>query len=108
MTDWHIPELKQSLRELREYEDNMTIFERFDEKFPTIREYDTDFELIISNCNDEIKSFFRDELTALAKECIGEEQLDGYGDKLSMAAETGYNTKRQEVIAVFKKLGIEI
>jgi hypothetical protein len=89
----------------------MTWQEKFDKKFvdqfagvPCVCKVNAD--VIYFYLPEELKAFFQSELEALAKECIGEELLDGYGDKLKMVAETGYNVKRREVIEAFKKRGI--
>jgi hypothetical protein len=50
-----------------------------------------------------IEAFLADTLEELGKECVGEEEVE---DRLDSWWEEGYNTKRQDIIEVFKKWGI--
>jgi hypothetical protein len=106
-----------------------TIFERFDEKLREVKNDDKFINNATSIkefgyqewCNGyiyavtgfgNIKSFLRTELEALAKECIGkpikEYPHDDPRDDIGIAIDAGINRKCQEVIAAFKRIGIEI
>jgi hypothetical protein len=113
------------IAESLEREERQTIFERFDKEFPcraigcdnngSIAERVGDDEWERSQCQycceerTPIKSFLRTELEALAKECIGIDQnilLSVQGGKISTGK--AVELLQAEVIAAFKKYGIEL
>lgn len=95
-----------------------TIQEKFDEKFPLYPDFSEKGNKYYSGLRKEIKSFILSEMTALMKECVGEEkeiitkadltEVERLVEKGEHFMLMGENRKRQELINIAAKHGIKI